>query len=166
MKEQQKLFNVETESKKMSDKIKSLICELAEKELERPWSEEMTLLESAPKLFPGPATKQIGLYKIIYNKEVKYVGMGNVNCRKAIHCQIFRNKGKAYISDRKGTSTDSPCARKMFALDENLENWRISYLVMDNSIDRSVADAVMKEAEKMLVEKLKPPFCLNYMVGK
>tara|TARA_Y100000114_G_C11567752_1_gene234915 strand:- start:45 stop:545 length:501 start_codon:yes stop_codon:yes gene_type:complete len=166
LKGQQKLFDVETESKKMSDKIKSLICELAEIELQRPWSEEQSLLECAPKIFAGSARKQIGLYKIIHNKEVKYVGMGNVSIRKSVHCQIFRNKGKAYISDIKGTSTDSPCARKMYNHDKNLENWRISYLVMDNSIDRCVADAVMKEAEKMLVEKLKPPFCLEYMVGK
>ena len=179
MKEQQTLFDAtveDTESKKISDEIKRLVCKVAEIQLQNEWSEPEPInaknkftdlgykFESQMK--PNDCRSKLiktGVYIISHHGKVMYVGMGNLKGRRNIHIKVFKNDGKPHVYN---STTDSPCARKMFNHDPQIDNWKFSYLVVDPTIDRGVRDGVMKEMEKRLVEEFKPPFCTSGMVGK
>ncbi len=166
--EQQTLFDLnekESETKKISDEIRKLVCKLADIQLEKEWSTPVRLDNSrkAIRFSEGNRKLVTGLYVITHDDKPMYIGMGNLQTRKNLHTMIFRSAGVPHM---KTSVTDSPCARKMYNYDPKLQNWKISFLVIDSTIDRSVRDAVMKEMEARLIENLKPLFCTEHMAGK
>ncbi len=149
----------ETEVSRLNDEIMKLQERLAEIQLEKNhWHPKQPIDNSI-------GGKHIGLYRISHNDEVMYVGMGNLNNRRARHILVFENKGKADVS-KNGHSSDSAVAKKMYNYDKDINNWFIEYMTLDGEIDRSVADGVMKKMEHIFYQEHRPVFCTEHMVGK
>ena len=172
------LFDTETSS--MVREFKELGMDLAETQLKNPWHPVQPITKSV-------GANRVGLYKIFYqdevkyigmsndevkyigmgNDEVKYIGMGNLDARRLRHIIVFNNEGKADVSEN-GRASDSAVARKMYEHDPKLDNWYFQFLLIDGELvkERMVADYVMKQMETILVRKHKPQFCAEHMVGK
>ena len=150
---------IETEVSELSDGIINQIQRLAEIQLENGWHQPQSIKNSIYSRF-------IGMYKIIHEEDgVMYIGMGNINQRRVRHVGVFKNNGKAMVSGN-GRSSDSPGARKMYEHDSDINRWSISFMTLDDDIDRFVADAVMKRIECILSEECSPVFSTKHMVGK
>ena len=145
--------------KKLSDGIYKAVDIIAREQLKNDWSETQPISLTIP-------SKLKGIYNIRHaNKKIYYLGMGNINMRRHRHHRVFMNSGKALVSEN-GRSSDSPCANKMYSFDNDVENWYIDYLVLDENIHKKVKDAVMKRMEEILSENFHPEFCTEHMVGK
>jgi hypothetical protein len=102
------------------------------------------------------------LYQLDLGKdaEIMYVGQGNISQRKAIHTQIFRNKGnpKVYYKNNKISSqSDSVVARKMYQHDPAIRNWRFSYILAEKSWAPTL--------ENYYIQELNPVFNDEKMSG-
>ena len=152
------LFDTETSS--MVRGFKEFGMNLAETQLKNPWHPVQPITKSV-------GANRVGLYKIFYQDEVMYIGMGNLDARRSRHIIVFNNEGKADVSDN-GRASDSAVARKMYEHDPELDNWYFQFLLIDGELvkERMVADYVMKQMETILVRKHKPQFCAEHMVGK
>jgi len=110
----------------------------------------------------------IGVYKI-YHKDLleddipSYIGQGNVSDRKATHLYVFRNKGKAELSEKalmifNNSKTKSHVACKMHDYDPEIDNWYFSFCTIGN---KSVAG----EYEDLLIKSQEPEFNSLFMSG-
>ena len=149
---------VDTEVSQLNSTVVDSLQRLAEIQLEKKWHESQPIVNSI-------GNQYVGMYKIFHYDQVMYIGMGNLNARRARHVSVFQNKGEALMSENK-RSSDSPVARKMYECDEDINNWNINFMTIDREIDRFVADAVMKKMECILIQEHSPVFCTEHMVGK
>ncbi len=149
---------VDTEVSRLNSAIVDSLQRLAKIQLEKKWHESQPIMNSI-------GNQYVGMYKILHHDQVMYIGMGNLNARRARHVSVFENKGEALVSGN-GRSSDSPVARKMYECDKDINNWYINFMTIDREIDRFVADAVMKKMECILNQEHSPVFCKEHMVGK
>ncbi len=99
-----------------------------------------------------------GVYKIIHKDYgTMYIGQGVIANRKSRHLLIFKNKGQT-INFENSTS-DSQAGRKMYAFDDNIDNWLFSYIILDNK-------KVCTEYETLLTKIEEPEFNDQKMAGK
>jgi len=104
-----------------------------------------------------------GVYKIIHSptQKVMYIGQGNVLNRRSTHNQVFKNNGQTVIfknaSGKVTSSTDSPAGRKMFAFDNNIENWEFHFC--------SAPKHIAQQLEEQLHAIYQPEFCDPKMSG-
>jgi hypothetical protein len=104
-----------------------------------------------------------GVYKIIHipTGKVMYIGQGNVLNRRTTHNQIFKNNGETLVfKDANGkvtSSVDSPAGRKMFAFDNNIENWEFHVC--------STPKHIAQQIEEQLHTLYAPEFCDPKMSG-
>jgi len=92
--------------------------------------------------------------------EIMYVGQGNISQRKAVHLQIFRNKGNPKMFSKNSVVTsqvDSVAARKMYQHDPDLRNWRFSYILAEKNWSPLL--------EHYYIDNLKPKFNDEKMSG-
>jgi hypothetical protein len=108
----------------------------------------------------GTAT---GVYKIIHipTGKVMYVGQGTALKRRYNHKAIFLNNGEPKVyKDANGnvtSSNDSPAGRKMFAFDNNIENWEFHVCTAPKHIAQQI--------EEQLHKLYEPEFCDPKMSG-
>lgn len=104
-----------------------------------------------------------GVYKITHTptQKVMYIGQGNVLNRRSAHNQVFKNKGETVIfkdaSGKVTSSIDSPAGRKMFAFDNNIENWEFHIC--------SAPKHIAQQLEEQLHAIYEPEFCDPKMSG-
>ena len=147
----------ETEAGTLSKRIDKDIQDLALLQLKRPIHPKQNIERAC--------TNRPGLYRIYHNDDLMYVGYGNLNARRARHVIVFNKKGNADVSSN-GRASDSPVASKMYDMDSDINNWYISYQIIDEEIDRDIADAVMKRMELIVGKENRPQLCAKHMLGK
>ena len=104
-----------------------------------------------------------GVYKIIHipTGKVMYIGQGNVLNRRTAHLTVFKNSGEPMVyEDANGNVTssyDSPAGRKMFAFDNNIENWEFHVCTCPKHI--------AQQLEEQLHTLYAPEFCDPKMSG-
>lgn len=147
----------QTEAGILSDRIDQEIQELAILQLKNPIHPKQNIEKAC--------INRPGLYRIYHNDDLMYIGYGNLNARRARHVIVFKKEGKADVSSN-GRSSDSPVASKMYDIDSDINNWYISYQIIDGEIDRDVGDAVMKRMELIVGKENKPQLCAEHMLGK
>jgi len=147
----------QTKAKILSDRIDQAIQELAILQLKNPIHPKQNIEKAC--------TNRPGLYRIHHHDDFMSTGYGNLNSRRARHVRVFKKEGKADVSSN-GRSSDSPVASKMYDIDSDINNWHISYQIIDGEINRDVADAVMKRMELIVGKENKPLLCAEHMLGK
>ena len=140
------LNKIEEETKEL-ESLKGMVSKNYE------WSETKPITEvSVP-------TSRIGVYKIIHEEYgVMYIGQGNVGQRKSRHLGVFRNDGKDIVSSG-GHVSPSQAGKKMYAFDNNIDNWYFTYIILDNK-------KVSTEYETLLTNLEEPQFNNLSMSGK
>ena len=101
----------------------------------------------------------LGVYRIIYKPtgETMSIGQGNVTHRRTRHKSVYKNNGKDVVSPN-GHVSPSQTAKKMFAYDDNIDNWWMQYCHISHK-------ALCAEYEKLLQENEEPEFNLLSMGG-
>ena len=101
----------------------------------------------------------LGVYLIIYKptEETMSIGQGNVTHRRTRHKSVYKNNGKDVVSPN-GHVSPSQTAKKMFAYDDNIDNWWMQYCHISHK-------ALCAEYEKLLQENEEPEFNLLSMGG-
>ena len=103
--------------------------------------------------------KGLGVYRIIYKpeEETKSIGQGVVAQRRTRHKGVFKNGGKDIIS-LSGATSSSQTGQKMFAYDNNLDNWWMEFCFIPQK-------ALCAEYEKLLQKNEEPEFNMLSMGG-
>lgn len=146
----------------IANKIKQTEKELQKtKEFVRKYIAGWTTPVGIDATIKGARTKAglLGVYKIIHkNSGVMYIGQGNVSNRKNRHLSVFKNKGKEMVSPN-GHSSSSQAGTKMYAFDQDIDNWLFSFIMIDNK-------GICAEYEKVITDFEMPQFNSPHMVGK
>jgi hypothetical protein len=147
------LNKIEEETKEL-EFLKGMISKKYEWSETRPMQERLSI--------SGSIGGKIGVYKIIHKDHeeysVMYIGQGNIGNRKGRHLSVFRNDGKDIVSPN-GHVSPSQAGKKMYAFDDNIDNWYFSCIILDNK-------KVSTEYEKLLTILEEPEFNNLSMSGK
>ena len=118
------------------------------------------ITEPSPKSKGFAVSSSIGVYRIIYKptNQVASIGCGNVNCRKARHKGVHKNKGKTMMT-KNGAPSPSMTGMHMYKHDKDINNWLFQWTHIGNK-------PLAEQYEKLLQHKEKPLFNNLSMAGK
>ena len=124
------------------------------------WTEIAPYLQPIRKLNSVTISKAVGVYRIYYKPTMTImdVGNGNIGNRHQRHRTVFQNNGVA-LMHKKGGSSGSAVATKMYNLDSDFSNWMFDWCHIGNK-------ELSNRYEIMLIEKYRPEFNMDFMAGK
>ena len=123
------------------------------------WAKPIPMFEKTGKVYRnGIPTATIGVYKIMHNKTVMYIGVGNnITGRISRHRDVFLNDGRD-VKNPGGSTNPSTAAQNMYKYDTNKDNWYFSWCAIGN---RKLSGIY----ETLLMEEYNPKFNDKSLAG-